>query len=455
MALAKAVCRVKFKEISMRFGIRSSIRETREGKGKQRAQGLVEFAIILPILLLVLFAIIEMARILHAWLVVENGARVGIRFAVTGEYDPTHCDNGVTDDKCSLESDVPKARVKSIHDAAWAGSSSIVRVGMDDGVAADAPSYFDVVVCEPENLIQPSSTFDNHGCAPDEYPGEPDEHVVVVVDFNHPLILPGLSNIWPTLRLTARREAIVEGYRIPKVGGFPTPIDTPEPHPTRTVAATSTITPIPSPTQQPSCSLISIRDGLEWDSTDELEIEFRNSNPMDAYLTYFRLEISNYTGSPPAYIDHIDFNHDGDIWDGAEYFSSQPFIGPYSWLRFEDDSREDIEVDIDRPYQPIYGTFRVEVHFDFPDWNGGPCVFIDEFTEENPPTRTPRPTSTQGPTRTPRPTRTEGPTETPGPTRTPRPTKTATPPGQPTRTPTQPAPTTPTMTPTIGPPPDD
>ena len=51
----------------------------------------MEFALILPVLLLMLFGIIEFARILQAWLSVENGARFGVRYAVTGEYNTTYC----------------------------------------------------------------------------------------------------------------------------------------------------------------------------------------------------------------------------------------------------------------------------------------------------------------------------------------------------------------------------
>src|SRR5690349_19561966 len=54
-------------------------------------QGLLEFALILPILLLVLFGIIEFARILQAWLSVENAARFGVRYAVTGEFNASYC----------------------------------------------------------------------------------------------------------------------------------------------------------------------------------------------------------------------------------------------------------------------------------------------------------------------------------------------------------------------------
>jgi hypothetical protein len=64
-------------------------------------QSMVEFAIALPILLLLVFGIIEFGRIMQAWLAIENGARFGVRYAVTGNYDSQYCDSAViamTDD---------------------------------------------------------------------------------------------------------------------------------------------------------------------------------------------------------------------------------------------------------------------------------------------------------------------------------------------------------------------
>jgi hypothetical protein len=62
---------------------------------RARAQGIVEFALALPLLLLLVFGIIEFARFLQAWLALENGARFGVRYAVTGNFDPTYCDDAV------------------------------------------------------------------------------------------------------------------------------------------------------------------------------------------------------------------------------------------------------------------------------------------------------------------------------------------------------------------------
>ncbi len=54
-------------------------------KNKQRGQGLVEFALILPFLLMALLGIIEAARIIWAYTSVQTAAREAARYAVTGK----------------------------------------------------------------------------------------------------------------------------------------------------------------------------------------------------------------------------------------------------------------------------------------------------------------------------------------------------------------------------------
>src|SRR5262245_16550399 len=54
---------------------------------RRPGQTLVEFALTLPILLLLIFGIIEFGRIFQAWVTVQNAAREAIRYAVTGQYD--------------------------------------------------------------------------------------------------------------------------------------------------------------------------------------------------------------------------------------------------------------------------------------------------------------------------------------------------------------------------------
>ena len=54
-------------------------------------QSLVEFALVLPVMLLLLVGVMEFARIFQAWLTVENAARTAVRYAVTGQYDTDYC----------------------------------------------------------------------------------------------------------------------------------------------------------------------------------------------------------------------------------------------------------------------------------------------------------------------------------------------------------------------------
>jgi len=151
-------------------------------KPRQKAQGLLEFALALPFLLLLVFGIIEFGRLLQAWLALENGARFGVRYAITGEYDPRYCNQaaaavassfGLTTDQMiaedqldgNLDCRVPSnhtpaitdweeknyalqdwARLPSIRDTAMAGAT---------GIAWDATSTGDYRAF----LSNPSSTF--------------------------------------------------------------------------------------------------------------------------------------------------------------------------------------------------------------------------------------------------------------------------------------------------------
>jgi Flp pilus assembly protein TadG len=65
-------------------------RERRESKAseKQAGQGFVEFALILPVLLLLMFGVIEFGRLLFIYTEVSNATREAVRFGVVrGEGD--------------------------------------------------------------------------------------------------------------------------------------------------------------------------------------------------------------------------------------------------------------------------------------------------------------------------------------------------------------------------------
>jgi len=82
-------------------------------KNKTKGQGLVEFALILPLLLMLILGIIEGGRIIWAYVTVQNAAREAARYAVTGRpfacgSDPAgspdwtvYCDDSSTGDPWS------------------------------------------------------------------------------------------------------------------------------------------------------------------------------------------------------------------------------------------------------------------------------------------------------------------------------------------------------------------
>ena len=79
---------------------------------RSRGQAMVEFALVLPVLLILLMVLIEVARLFSAWLIVENSAREAARYAVTGEFNPAHCTADCSStDKATREAAEDQARL--------------------------------------------------------------------------------------------------------------------------------------------------------------------------------------------------------------------------------------------------------------------------------------------------------------------------------------------------------
>ncbi len=245
----------------------SPIRSMPTSRRRFRGQTIVEFALVLPVMLLVIFVIIELARLLHAWLAVENGARFGVRYAVTGEYDNVHCalfPSAICDDLTEEEA----ARVDSVFDAARVGAVAILR---NDLAPVNTPGFFQITVCSSKRLSG-AFLYQYHAAVtgahqpawcehiatgnPVNDPGGPGDRVSVTVDFEHPLIVPILSNWLPHVHLSARREGIVEQFRVARVVGLPATISVPTFTPTNT--ATPTDTPTITTTPSPSATLCKV-----------------------------------------------------------------------------------------------------------------------------------------------------------------------------------------------------
>jgi hypothetical protein len=72
----------------MKRGRRGHAKRWQRGEG---AQTLAEFSLIAPVLFLVIFGIIDAARMMQSYVTIQGAAREGARYAVTGRSD---CDLG-------------------------------------------------------------------------------------------------------------------------------------------------------------------------------------------------------------------------------------------------------------------------------------------------------------------------------------------------------------------------
>lgn len=321
---------------------------------------MVEFLISLPILLFVLFGIIELARMVFSWMAVQNGARFGIRYAVTGEFNEIYCDeagtylgaayidadtfNGDPQD-CNIPSDYPGtdakeleqelvdvARLHSIQDAAVGGGTGLwlrpnvsgnyhqYLVNHDDAFIGlpDEKGFYHITVCsnrEGQFLMDYFNysiplCVDNLNSQLMDDAGGPGNRVKVRLEHNHPVFLPLLNKIWPYVTLSAERDAIVEKFRVSRVAGVTGPIlsaatwtSTPTITLTPTVTDTPTITPSPTITDTPvpvDCDLISIESSFIGNLGGGMYgtlIRIRNDNPVPIHL--FRADV-NWAKLPPS-----------------------------------------------------------------------------------------------------------------------------------------------------------
>jgi Flp pilus assembly protein TadG len=196
---------------------------TQRLRPRSRGQALVEFALILPVFLLLALAAIDLGRIFYSEITVTNAARAG---AVEASYNPTSFAAGSA---CSATNRVMCAATKE-------SSGSFVTVGTGDISVACSPS-----------------------CATGATPAN---EVTVSVIGHFTLVTPLLAFFTGGTNITLHSVAVADIVTLPAAAGVtptptPTATATPTPTPTATAVgatptptatATATPTPVPCPT---------------------------------------------------------------------------------------------------------------------------------------------------------------------------------------------------------------
>jgi hypothetical protein len=338
-------------------------------KTRTRGQAMVEFVIALPILLFVIFGIIEFARLVFAWMAVQNAARFGIRYAVTGEFNDVYCveagnylgaayinadtdggdpqdckipDTYTNADKADKERElIDIARLFSIQDAAVGGGTGLwLRPNVSGNYEQylnnhnqaflglpNESGFYHITICSNRNneFVMDYGNYAIPLCKDGisntlmDDAGGPGDRVKVRVQHRHPLFLPLLSNIWPSLTLNAERDGIVEKFRTSRALGVSGPIlsaptwtQTPTITLTPTVTYTPTETPTPTPSATPvpvDCALIDVDYSFFGDLGGGFYatlVRIRNNNPVPIHL--FRADVA-WTQLPPSrYLNSMQFN---------------------------------------------------------------------------------------------------------------------------------------------------
>ena len=289
--------------------------------GQKKAQSMVEFALILPILLLLIFGILEYGRLFFAWISIENAARVGARYASTGNYEITFCpdlDGGGEADKCDgamKDEEIDVARILSIKDETdgLLFGNPIIQSAIDS-----QSSFFHITVCSQNqglNTFTPPKMGGTiySGCTkisdgtPAEHPGVPGERVIVSVDYNFPFIVPFFKDVQDYFHLGSYKEATVEQFRVSRVVNVP---------PTITIPTVPTSTPLPTAT--PDCSGLRVSDVYIY--RDRIRASVENNGSFDMPLTNASFTWSSVGGSTPK----VDWS----VWNGQRFYNGDDADSP-------------------------------------------------------------------------------------------------------------------------------
>lgn len=212
-------------------------------KRQSRGQALVEFALIITVVLMIIFLIIESARILQGWVTVQNAAREGARYAITGQnMNPCPMDGSEKyNDRCD---DLRVASVMTVTHTGLAGLPLNESGASDPFGSPPTDNSYDIqvwggIITEDGPVLQP------------DFAGAPGQPVVVRAVYNVPIITPFFRPIIETVPVFGQVMMNNENF-----GSLGNPTQgqgaPPRPGPLPTVGASPTTTPSPTPSDTPT-----------------------------------------------------------------------------------------------------------------------------------------------------------------------------------------------------------
>jgi hypothetical protein len=201
----------------------------RRRPGRTMGQSLVEFALMAPLILMVIFGILDVARIIQAQVTVSHAAREGVRYAVTGQQERVS-GSWVT-------------RTISIKNKAVA---ALTGLPLTNAIHHDQYGFYEVDVNPTDG-------------------GMPDDVVELHVFYNVQLFTPFVNLVLPYVTVHGLERAIneewgaVQTFNHANLPPLPAPMATwtpfASPTPTRSATFTNTPTITPTPTNTPTATI--------------------------------------------------------------------------------------------------------------------------------------------------------------------------------------------------------
>jgi len=146
----------------------------------ERGQTLAEFALIAPILVILIFGFVDVARLYNAWVTVQGAAREGARYGVTGRSD------------CAIAAD---DRMACIEYEAEQRTSALANSDTDIDISVRSWNYPGYANPATENSA-----------------GEQCDALEVQVDYDFTPSTPLASTIFGSVPVTARERLVNEPF---------------------------------------------------------------------------------------------------------------------------------------------------------------------------------------------------------------------------------------------------
>jgi hypothetical protein len=147
---------------------------------RERGQTLAEFAMVLPILALLIFGLVDTARLYQSWVTMQHAAREGARYGVTGRID------------CS---DPSPDRLNCIYHTVRTQTDGLTNASTDMDVYVkswDYPAYA--------------------GSGNEGNPGEQCDALEVRVEYDFTPSIPLIGNIFGPVHMVARERLVNEPF---------------------------------------------------------------------------------------------------------------------------------------------------------------------------------------------------------------------------------------------------